>query len=158
MEESTTWGRAEAAKAAAVFPCFHSCLVLVTHLRQAQAQAHSTAHPPQSALCPAYCLRKTFSFHPLCRHWSVYILCSCPMMFCSQLLPVGKGALPTHMWCKLRCFNPFGPCIHCNVNTAPFRSKDLQQQCGIYGKQSHRDHKDCQEHPGYPQRLKFILI
>lgn len=88
-----------------------------------QAQAHSTAQPPQAALGPAHRLGKAFSFHPLCKHWSMYILCSCPTMFCSQLLPVGKGALPTHMRCKLCRFNPFGPRIHGNGNASSFRSK-----------------------------------
>lgn len=34
---------------------------------------------------------------------------SCPVMFCSQLFPVGRDAFATHMRSKLSCFNPFGP-------------------------------------------------
>lgn len=77
---------------------------------------------------------------------------SCPVMFCSQLFPVGRGAFATHE-IQTELFSPIWTTCPSSVRG----KKNMQQQHSQSRKQTQQKHEGCQEYLSYPQRLKFYF-
>lgn len=142
-------------KAAVVFPRCHSCLVLVTHWDKPK---HTAQHSlPRQRWVPHTALGRLSLSTPCasteaCTYFALAQRCFVPSYFqlANMLSQPTWDANCAALTCLGHAFMAMGTLL-------PSGAKGLQQGCVKFRKQSHWDHEGCQEHPGYPQRLKFYF-